>query len=92
VHDGSVESGGGKASCQVNLGRTMHLILTCYQWIPELELLIVASQKGMVALVRVLRIDLGDDEDEYVFNREAYLPHSQQRSSPLYGTFFAYHC
>jgi hypothetical protein len=56
------------------------------QWIPELELLIVASQKGMVALVRVLRIDLGDGQDEYVFNREAYLPHAQQHASPLYGT------
>ncbi|KAI9290227.1 hypothetical protein BC943DRAFT_9434 [Umbelopsis sp. AD052] len=59
--------------------------LNLVEWIPELELLIVASQKGMVALVRVLRIDLGDDEEEYVFNREAYLPHSHQRSSPLYG-------
>ncbi|KAI8582756.1 hypothetical protein K450DRAFT_226772 [Umbelopsis ramanniana AG] len=59
--------------------------LNLVEWIPELELLIVASQKGMVALVRVLRVDLGDDEEEYVFNREAYLPHSHQRSSPLYG-------
>jgi hypothetical protein len=57
------------------------------QWIPELELFIVASQKGMVALVRLLRIDLGDGEEEYIFNREAYLPHAQLHSSPLYGRY-----
>ncbi|KAM3582158.1 hypothetical protein VKS41_005585 [Umbelopsis sp. WA50703] len=59
--------------------------LNMTEWIPELELLIIASQKGMVALIRVLRIDLGDEEEEYVFNREAYLPHAQLSSSPLYG-------
>ena len=60
------------------------------QWIPELELLIVASQKGMVALIRILRIDLGDGEEEYVFNHEAYLPQAQLHSSPLYGMFVSY--
>ncbi|GAB5589098.1 hypothetical protein Unana1_03998 [Umbelopsis nana] len=59
--------------------------LNFVEWIPELELFIVASQKGMVALVRLLRIDLGDGEEEYIFNREAYLPHAQLHSSPLYG-------
>ncbi|KAG2179150.1 hypothetical protein INT43_002000, partial [Umbelopsis isabellina] len=59
--------------------------LNMTEWIPELELLIIASQKGMVALIRILRIDLGDDEEEYVFNRETYLPHAQLSSSPLYG-------
>jgi hypothetical protein len=62
-------------------------VVRTLQWIPELELLVVASQKGMVALIRILRIDLGDGEEEYVFNREAYLPHAQLRSSPLYGTY-----
>lgn len=59
--------------------------LNMTEWIPELELLVVASQKGMVALMRVLRVELSDGRQTCLLNNEKYLPLSGLQSYPLYG-------
>ncbi|KAI8997027.1 hypothetical protein BDB01DRAFT_15029 [Pilobolus umbonatus] len=54
------------------------------EWIPELELFVIASQKGTVALMRILQLDL-EGFQTCVFNIESFLPTNVLQSSPLYG-------
>ncbi|KAI9013945.1 hypothetical protein CLU79DRAFT_380601 [Phycomyces nitens] len=55
------------------------------EWIPEIELLVVASQKGVVALTRVLQVELDDGRQTCLFNNECYLPLDGLQPNPLYG-------
>ncbi|OAD65382.1 hypothetical protein PHYBLDRAFT_160832 [Phycomyces blakesleeanus NRRL 1555(-)] len=55
------------------------------EWIPELELLVAASQKGTVALTRVLQVELDDGRQTCLFNNECYLPLGGLQPTPLYG-------
>ncbi|CAO3638913.1 unnamed protein product [Mucor fragilis] len=55
------------------------------EWLPELELFIVASQKGTVALMRLLQVEFEDGHQECLFNNEHYLPINVLQSTPLYG-------
>ncbi|OBZ86125.1 putative WD repeat-containing protein C27B12.05 [Choanephora cucurbitarum] len=55
------------------------------EWIPELELFVAASQKGTVALMRVLQVEWLDGSQHCMFNNEYYLPNSVLESTPLYG-------
>ncbi|KAI9492389.1 hypothetical protein BDB00DRAFT_873470 [Zychaea mexicana] len=59
--------------------------LNMVEWIPELELYVAASQKGTVALMRVIKVELENGQSTLVFNSEKYLPDSGLRNSPLYG-------
>ncbi|KAI8149555.1 hypothetical protein BJV82DRAFT_588447 [Fennellomyces sp. T-0311] len=59
--------------------------LNMVEWIPELELYVAASQKGTVALMRVVKVELGNGQSTLIFNTEKYLPDSGLRSNPLYG-------
>ncbi|KAI9255690.1 hypothetical protein BDA99DRAFT_562204 [Phascolomyces articulosus] len=59
--------------------------LNMVEWIPELELYIAASQKGTVALMRVVKVEIDNGESTLIFNCEKYLPDSGLRNSPLYG-------
>ncbi|RCI06204.1 hypothetical protein CU098_013025 [Rhizopus stolonifer] len=59
--------------------------ITMVEWIPELELYIAASQKGTVALIRIIQLELEDGRQVSVFNNECYLPMDVLQSSPLYG-------
>ncbi|CAG8433203.1 515_t:CDS:10 [Ambispora gerdemannii] len=47
--------------------------LNMMEWIPEFSLVIVASQKGKVALVRLLKVS-NEGNDRYVLQPEKYLP------------------
>ncbi|KAI8642256.1 WD40-repeat-containing domain protein [Parasitella parasitica] len=55
------------------------------EWLPELELFVVASQKGTVALMRLLQVEFEDGHQECLFNNEHYLPINVLQSTPLYG-------
>lgn len=59
--------------------------LNMTEYIPELELLVVASQKGTVALTRLLRVELDDGQQTCLFNNEVYLPVSGLQRHALYG-------
>lgn len=64
--------------------------LNFVEWIPELELCVVASQKGCVALMRILQVQLdGTTHDDglqtCIFNHEKYLPMHGLQNSVLYG-------
>ena len=59
--------------------------LNMVQWIPSLELYIAASQKGTVALLRILQIKLSDGQHTPIFNHERYLPDHDMQRRPLYG-------
>ncbi|KAI9271992.1 hypothetical protein BY458DRAFT_165567 [Sporodiniella umbellata] len=59
--------------------------ITMVEWIPELELYITASQKGTVALVRILQLELEDRRQISIFNTECYLPMDVLQTTPLYG-------
>lgn len=59
--------------------------LNMVEWIPELELFVAASQKGTVALMRVLEVELWNNERTFIFNNEKYLPLSGMQRKPLYG-------
>lgn len=58
------------------------------EWLPELELYVAASQKGTVALMRVLQIEFEGGEQACIFNNEYYLPTNVLQSTPLYGMSF----
>ncbi|CAO3640869.1 unnamed protein product [Cunninghamella echinulata] len=54
------------------------------EWVPELELCVIASQKGTVSLMRILQVQLSTGQQTCLFNHEQYLPfHTQE--SVLYG-------
>ncbi|GAA5815136.1 hypothetical protein MFLAVUS_008642 [Mucor flavus] len=55
------------------------------EWLPELELYVAASQKGTVALMRVLQVEFEGGDQACMFNNEYYLPTSVLQSTPLYG-------
>lgn len=55
------------------------------EWLPELELYVAASQKGTVALLRLLQVEFEGGEQACIFNNECYLPTSVLQSTPLYG-------
>ncbi|KAI8328335.1 hypothetical protein BC941DRAFT_445229 [Chlamydoabsidia padenii] len=56
------------------------------EWIPELELCVMASQKGCVALMRILQVQLeGGNLQTCMFNHEKYLPLHGIQNSGLYG-------
>ncbi|KAI7902160.1 uncharacterized protein BX663DRAFT_511920 [Cokeromyces recurvatus] len=55
------------------------------EWLPELELLVVASQKGTVALTRIIQVEFENGHQACYFNNEFYLPTSILQSTPLYG-------
>ncbi|SAL97771.1 hypothetical protein [Absidia glauca] len=64
--------------------------LSFVEWIPELELCVMASQKGCVALMRILQVQLdGTAHDDglqtCIFNNEKYLPMHGLQNSVLYG-------
>ncbi|ORY91138.1 hypothetical protein BCR43DRAFT_498567 [Syncephalastrum racemosum] len=59
--------------------------LNMTEYIPELELLVVASQKGTVALTRLLRVELDDGQQTCLFNNEVYLPVNGLQRHALYG-------
>lgn len=59
--------------------------LNMVQWIPSLELFIAASQKGTVALLRILQVKLPDGQHTPIFNHERYLPDHDMQRRPLYG-------
>ncbi|ORX52847.1 hypothetical protein DM01DRAFT_1408168 [Hesseltinella vesiculosa] len=59
--------------------------LVFLEWIPELELCVLASQKGCVALVRILQVQLPSGHSVYFFNHERYLPTEGLHNSSLYG-------
>lgn len=59
--------------------------LNMVQWIPSLELYIAASQKGTVALLRILQVKLADGQHTPIFNHERYLPDHDMQRRPLYG-------
>ncbi|KAG0169970.1 hypothetical protein DFQ28_003342 [Apophysomyces sp. BC1034] len=59
--------------------------LNMVEWIPELELFVAASQKGTVALTRMLQVELENGEQTCLFNNEFYLPMNGLQASPLYG-------
>ncbi|CAO3619849.1 unnamed protein product [Cunninghamella blakesleeana] len=54
------------------------------EWIPELELCIIASQKGTVSLMRILQVELPNGKQTCLFNHEQFLPFYTQESV-LYG-------
>ncbi|KAF1800581.1 hypothetical protein FB192DRAFT_1381419 [Mucor lusitanicus] len=55
------------------------------EWLPELELFVVASQKGTVALMRLLQVEFENGHQACLFNTEHYLPINVLQSTPLYG-------
>ncbi|GAN06934.1 hypothetical protein MAM1_0141c06424 [Mucor ambiguus] len=55
------------------------------EWLPELELFVVASQKGTVALMRLLQVEFENGHQACLFNNEHYLPINVLQSTPLYG-------
>ncbi|KAL7311762.1 hypothetical protein PS15m_009483 [Mucor circinelloides] len=55
------------------------------EWLPELELFVVASQKGTVALMRLLQVEFENGHQACLFNNEYYLPINVLQSTPLYG-------
>lgn len=55
------------------------------EWLPELELFVAASQKGTVALVRILQVEFEEGVQACIFNNECYLPTNVLQSTPLYG-------
>ncbi|KAI9481336.1 MAG: hypothetical protein EXX96DRAFT_566294 [Benjaminiella poitrasii] len=55
------------------------------EWLPELELMVIASQKGTVALTRILQVEFENGHQTCFFNNEFYLPTSILQSTPLYG-------
>lgn len=55
------------------------------EWLPELELFVAASQKGTVALMRVLQVEFEGGEQGCIFNNECYLPTNVLEATPLYG-------
>jgi hypothetical protein len=64
--------------------------LSFVEWIPELELCVMASQKGCVALMRILQVQLDgtvhdDGLQTCIFNNEKYLPMHGLQNSVLYG-------
>ncbi|CAG8711190.1 14093_t:CDS:2, partial [Ambispora leptoticha] len=60
--------------------------LNMMECIPELSLAIVASQKGKVALVRLLRVSSEGGNDRYILQPEKYLPLMQNMPmEPLLG-------
>ncbi|ORX87013.1 hypothetical protein K493DRAFT_81758 [Basidiobolus meristosporus CBS 931.73] len=61
--------------------------LCMIEWIAELGLAVVASQKGKVALVRALRICAASGEETFMLNSETYLPLEFTPSAPLLGMF-----
>lgn len=56
------------------------------EWLPELELYVAASQKGTVALMRILQVEFEGGKQACIFNNECYLPTGVLQSTPLYGT------
>ncbi|CEJ01459.1 hypothetical protein RMCBS344292_15486 [Rhizopus microsporus] len=71
----------------VRADRLLYLLdrITMIEWIPELELFVTASQKGTVALTRILQLELEDGRQTCVFNNEYYLPIDVLQTTPLYG-------
>ncbi|PHZ08887.1 WD40 repeat-like protein [Rhizopus microsporus ATCC 52813] len=71
----------------VRADRLLYLLdrITMVEWIPELELFVTASQKGTVALTRILQLELEDGRQTCVFNNEYYLPIDVLQTTPLYG-------
>ncbi|KAI9596184.1 hypothetical protein BDF19DRAFT_412777 [Syncephalis fuscata] len=62
--------------------------LNMTKWIPELNLAIVASQKGRIALMRLVRLCNFANEDRYVLHAECYLPaFTDLPPVPLLGFF-----
>ncbi|KAK9717457.1 hypothetical protein K7432_006173 [Basidiobolus ranarum] len=61
--------------------------LCMIEWIEELGLAVIASQKGKVALVRALRICTASGEETFMLNSETYLPLEFTPSAPLLGMF-----
>lgn len=59
------------------------------EWLPELELFVAASQKGTVALMRLLQVEFEDGHQACLFNNEYYLPSNVLQSTPLYGEFYS---
>lgn len=57
------------------------------EWLPELELFVAASQKGTVALMRVLQVEFEGGEQGCIFNNECYLPTDVFQATPLYGNY-----
>ncbi|RGB41272.1 hypothetical protein C1646_636573 [Rhizophagus diaphanus] len=64
--------------------------LNMVEVIPELSLMIVASQQGKVALTRLIRIVCDDGEENYYLHPEKYLPNTIM-NTPLLGMFVAKH-
>jgi hypothetical protein len=62
------------------------------EWLPELELFVAASQKGTVALMRLLQVEFEDGGQACLFNNEHYLPSNVLQSTPLYGEFYSIFC
>ncbi|CAO3593475.1 unnamed protein product [Absidia cylindrospora] len=58
--------------------------LSFVEWIPDLELCVVASQKGCVALMRVLQVQM-HHQQTCLFNHEKYIPLHGLQNSVLYG-------
>jgi hypothetical protein len=61
--------------------------ISMVEWLPELELFVAASQKGTVALMRILQVEFEGGQQACIFNNEAYLPSNVLQSTPLYGEF-----
>jgi hypothetical protein len=59
--------------------------ISMVEWLPELELFVAASQKGTVALMRILQVEFEGGQQACIFNNEAYLPSNVLQSTPLYG-------
>lgn len=62
--------------------------ISMVEWLPELELFIAASQKGTVALMRLLQVEFEDGHQACLFNNEYYLPSDVLQSTPLYGKLY----
>lgn len=65
--------------------------ISMVEWLPELELFVAASQKGTVALMRILQVEFEGGHQACIFNNEAYLPSNVLQSTPLYGKFLGMH-
>jgi len=64
--------------------------LNMVEVIPELSLMIVASQQGKIALTRLIRIVCDNGEENYYLYPEKYVPNTIM-SAPLLGMFIAKH-
>lgn len=60
------------------------------EWLPELELYVAASQKGTVALLRILQVEFEGGKQACIFNNECYLPTGVLQSAPLYGSYLSF--